>query len=255
MFHCEFTSDRCLQWSNSGMLLSDLIPSKIRRPSDGLRADAFCLTVNLRRSDVCNEAILECYCTILFLLKYDGLLIVRKPMQFHPLSIYVDQMFAMKQFWNVISDLIAFIIRRSSDGSQTDVISPTSNFRRSDVCIWAIFECICSVFFLLKCGGSTMVWWPMQFVSLPISVGQMFAMKQFWNVIVRSYSFLITTVQWWFESRCNLSHCQFSSVRCSQWSNSGMLLSDVIPSKIRLSSNSSQTSAISPTVKLRRSDV
>ena len=84
------------------MLLSDPIPFKIRRLSDGLRADAIYLTVNLRRSDVCNEAILECYCPILFLLKYDGLVIVRKPMQFLPLSIYVGQMFVFKQFRYVI---------------------------------------------------------------------------------------------------------------------------------------------------------
>ena len=59
-------------FSNFGMLLSDFVSSKIRRFSDGLMADATCFTVNLRRSDVCNEAILECYRPILFLLKYDG---------------------------------------------------------------------------------------------------------------------------------------------------------------------------------------
>ena len=80
------------------MQLSDLVFSKMRRSSDGLRADAICLTVNLRRSDVCNGAILECYCPILFPLKYDGLVIVRKPMQFVPLSIYVGQMFVKQQF-------------------------------------------------------------------------------------------------------------------------------------------------------------
>ena len=80
------------------MLLFDLVSSKIRRSSDGLGAVAICLTVNLRRSDVCNEAILELYCPILFLLKYDDLVIVRKPMQFVPLSISVGQMFSLKQF-------------------------------------------------------------------------------------------------------------------------------------------------------------
>ena len=50
------------------MLLSDLIPFKIRRLSDGLRADGICPSANLRRPDVCNEAIRERYCPILFLL-------------------------------------------------------------------------------------------------------------------------------------------------------------------------------------------
>ena len=84
------------------MLLSDLVFSKIQRYSDGSKADAIFFAVNLRRSDVCNEAILECYCTILFLSKDDGLVMVRRPMQFVSLSINVGQMFAMKQFWNVI---------------------------------------------------------------------------------------------------------------------------------------------------------
>ena len=84
------------------MLLSDLVSSEIRRSSDGSKADAICFTVNLRRSDVCNEAILECFCPIIFLLKYDGPVMVREPMQFVSLSISFDQMFAMKQFWNVI---------------------------------------------------------------------------------------------------------------------------------------------------------
>ena len=83
------------------MLLFDLFSSKIRRSSDGLGADAICLSVNLRRLDVCNGAILKGYCPILFLLKYEGLVIVRKPMQFLPLSIYVGQMFVKQQFWNV----------------------------------------------------------------------------------------------------------------------------------------------------------
>ena len=104
------------------MLLSDLVSSKIRRSIDGSEADAICFTVNLRRSDVCNEAILECYCTILFLLKYDGLVIVRKPMQFLQLSIYVGQMFVQQQFWNVLCDLISSKIRRSSDSLPTWLI-------------------------------------------------------------------------------------------------------------------------------------
>ena len=83
------------------MLLSDLVLSKIRRSSDGSKADAICFSVILRRSDICNEAILECYFTILFLPKDDGLVMVRRPMQFVSLSIYIGQMFAMEQFWNV----------------------------------------------------------------------------------------------------------------------------------------------------------
>ena len=79
------------------MLLSDLVSSKIRRSSYGSKADAIRFTVNFRRSDVCNEAILECYSTILFLLKDDGLVMVRTPMQFVSQSIYVGQMFAIKQ--------------------------------------------------------------------------------------------------------------------------------------------------------------
>ena len=86
------------------MLFSDLVfLSKMLRSSDGLKAGAICLTVNLRRSDVCNEAILECYCPILFLLKYDGLVIVCKPMQFLSLSIHVGRMFVQQQFWNVFA--------------------------------------------------------------------------------------------------------------------------------------------------------
>ena len=177
------------------MLLFGLFSSKIRGFNDGLMADAICFIANFRRSDVCNKAILECYCTIFFLLKYDGLVMVCKPMQFLPLSIYVGQMFAMKQFWNVIV--------RSYSFYNTTVqwwFANRCNFSHfqfpSVRCLYLVnSECYCSVFFLLKYGGSTMVWWPMQFVSLPISVGQMFAMKQFWNVIIRSYSFLITTVQ------------------------------------------------------------
>ena len=84
------------------MLLSDLVSSKIRRSSNGSKADAICLTVNSRRSDVYNEVILECYCPILFLLKFDGLMIVRKPMQFLPLSISVGQMFVFKHIRYVI---------------------------------------------------------------------------------------------------------------------------------------------------------
>ena len=84
------------------MLMFGLFSSKLRRFSDGLMADAICFTVNFRRSDVCNEAILECYCPILFLLNYDGPVMVRGMMQFVSLPIYVGQMFTMKQFWNVI---------------------------------------------------------------------------------------------------------------------------------------------------------
>ena len=156
------------------MLLSDLIPSKTRRPSDGLRADAICPTVNLRRSDVCNEAIVKRYCQILFLLKYGGLVIVRNPMQFLPLSI---------------------------------------------------------------------------------SVGQMFVFEQCGYAIVRSCLFWNAAVQRLFEGRRNLSHCQFPSVRCLQWSNYGMLLSDLIPSKIRRLKDGLRADAICPTVNLRRPDV
>ena len=84
------------------MLLYDLVSSKRRRFSDSSKADAICLTVNLRRSDVCNEANLQCHCPILFLLTYDGLVIVRKLMQYLPLSISVGQMFVLKQFWYAI---------------------------------------------------------------------------------------------------------------------------------------------------------
>ena len=100
--HCQISSVRCLYSGIFEMLMSDLVPIKIWQSSDGLMADAICLTVNSRRSDVCNEAILECYGPILFLLKYDGSVMVRRPMQFVSLSIYVGQMFAMKQFMNVI---------------------------------------------------------------------------------------------------------------------------------------------------------
>ena len=79
------------------MFLSDLISFEKRRFSDGSMADAFCFTVNFRRSDVCNEAILEYYCPILFLLSYDGPVMVRGPMQFVSLSIYVGQMFKTSQ--------------------------------------------------------------------------------------------------------------------------------------------------------------
>ena len=57
----------------------------------------------------------------------------------------------------LLSDPVSSKIRRSSDGSKTDVISPTFNFRRLDVCIWTIHECYCSIFFLLKYGGPVMV--------------------------------------------------------------------------------------------------
>ena len=65
-----------MKWSNSGMLLYDLIPSKIRRSSDSSQTDAISPTFNLRRSDVCTAAILECFCPILFLLKYEGPVII-----------------------------------------------------------------------------------------------------------------------------------------------------------------------------------
>ena len=195
--------------------MSDLVFSKIRRSNDGSQTDAISIH--------CQFTSVRCV--------------------------------QWRNSGTLLSDLIPSIIRRSTYCWQTDAISPTFNFHRLDVCIWAIFECYCPIFFLPKYGGSVVVWRPMQCVSLSISVGQMFAMEQFWNVIVRSYSFQITTVQWWFEGRCILSHCQFTSVRCLQRSHSGMILSDVISSKIRPSSDSSQTSAISPTVKFRRSDV
>ena len=79
------------------MFLPYLISSEIRRSSDSLPTDA------------CNEAILECYCTILFLSKDDGLVMVRRPMQFVSLSIHVGQMFAMKQLWNVIVRSYSFL--------------------------------------------------------------------------------------------------------------------------------------------------
>ena len=79
------------------MLFSDLIPSKIRRLKDGLRADAICPTVNLGRSDVRSEAILERYRPILFLLWYDGPVMVRRLVQFLPLSNSVGQTFKMSQ--------------------------------------------------------------------------------------------------------------------------------------------------------------
>ena len=81
---------------NCGIFLSDLISSIIRRSTEGLDAYAISLTINLRQLDVCNEAILELYCPISFLLKYNGPVIVRKPRQFLPLSICVGQMFVMK---------------------------------------------------------------------------------------------------------------------------------------------------------------
>ena len=80
------------------MLLYDPVSSKRRRSSDGSKADAICFTINLRRPDVCNEAIVKRYWPILLLLKYDGLVKVRNPMQFLPLSISVGQMFVFEQF-------------------------------------------------------------------------------------------------------------------------------------------------------------
>ena len=139
------------------MLLHDHVSSKRRRSSDGSKADAICLTVNLRRSDVCNEAILECHCPILFLLNYDGLVMVRKPMQFFPLLISVGQMFVLKQFWYVLSDLVFSEIRRSSDGLKADAICLTVNLRRSDVCSGAILKCYCPILFLLKYVGLVIV--------------------------------------------------------------------------------------------------
>ena len=101
--HCQFASVRCLyNEAILGMFSTDIILSEIWRSSDCLMADAICPTVNLRRSDVCNEAILECFCPIVFLLKYDGPVIVRKPMQSLQLSISVVPMFVFKQFRYVI---------------------------------------------------------------------------------------------------------------------------------------------------------
>ena len=80
------------------MLLSDLTPSKIQRFSDSSQTDAIPPALNFRRSDVCIQAISERYCPILFLLKYDGPVVVRWPMHFVSLSIAVGPTFAKKQF-------------------------------------------------------------------------------------------------------------------------------------------------------------
>ena len=157
---------------------------------------------------------------------------VRRPVQFLPLSNSIGQMFVFRQFSMLLSDLVSTKIRRSSDGSKADAICFTVNLRLSDVCNEAILECYCPILFFLKYDGPVMVWGPTQFVSLSITVGQMFAMKQFWNVIVRSYSFNNTTVQWWFADQCNFSHCQIPSVRCLKWVSCKMLVPDTISTLI-----------------------
>ena len=74
---------------------------------------------------------------------------VRKPMQFLPLSIFVGQMFVFRQFNMLLSDLVSTKIRRSSDGSKADAICFTVNLRLSDVCNEAILECYCPILFFL----------------------------------------------------------------------------------------------------------
>jgi len=108
-------SDVCNEAILEYFCIFDFVSSKRLRYSDGSKSDAICLTVNSRRSDVHNGAILECYCPILFLLKYDGLMIVRMPTQFLPLSISVDQMFVFKHIRYVIKYYLIILLNNNND--------------------------------------------------------------------------------------------------------------------------------------------
>ena len=89
---------------------------------------------------------------------------------------------SMRQLWNV--GMRNHFFQNNDDRKKIRIL-----MCRSNVCDEAIVKYSGPILFLLICNGPEKVRRPMQFVSLSISVGQMFVMKQFWNVIVRSYFF------------------------------------------------------------------